>query len=470
VKNKALPIADCQLPIERRGDGEFRIPIGNWQSVIGNSSSPSAFTLLELLVVVIIIVVLACIVVPLVMRSHRTNHMLVEKFDFQAIDAALQAYHADFGDYPRNRVLPRWNTMRGGASSPPTPAPVFYSLAVALLGPGPGVTQTVNGDLQAGDGHDGLGFRCPSVPQVSGTAAATQGSAAMTMTIDSADNSRTAEFVRSFAGAGSANATLASVTLFPSDTQPFQETIGISRVSLTGDQLELTLKVAPSYPHDGRCEITVADGKVWGPYLAANAVKVSFVPSVDSYGAPFAEFGQPVLVDRWGQVIEYFPRYGAASNRTGDSTYPPDVSVQAGPLFGYSQPKSVDGVNGQNAMFDWRDGAPYFTISGQVGPAQSWPKPVSGGATNSLRPELAIEWMLGEPEAGGDFKNEIGAGQKLNFDGPYILISAGPEGPDRPLGGFCNFADWQNGDNPLPEKQLQQAFTASGNIYNFERP
>ena len=102
-------------------------------------------------------------------------------------------------------------------------------------------------------------------------------------------------------------------------------------------------------------------------------------------------------------------------------------------------------------MFDWRDGAPFFTVVGQTGPAQSWPNPANGAA-NNFRPELAIEWMLGP-----------------GFDGGYLLISVGPGGLERPNGGFCNFADPQGGNKPLPDNELQNAFADSSNMYNFDR-
>jgi hypothetical protein len=56
------------------------------------------------------------------------------------------------------------------------------------------------------------------------------------------------------------------------------------------------------------------------------------------------------------------------------------------------------------------------------------------------------------------------------------LISAGPDGPNRANGGYCNFVNPATGKvtdsngNPLTPAQLQQMFTASGNIYNFDRP
>jgi hypothetical protein len=337
--------------------------------------------------------------------------------------------------------------------------PLFYSLATALLGPGPAVTQTVHGELQMGDGNDGLGFRSQSITEFSGTAIADAGNARVSVTVDPAGVAAAAKFAANFVGPGNA-----SITLLSAAGQPFRESIGIRAVSLSGDQLQLTLMVAPSYSHNGRCEVSAADGKVWGPYLSPDAFKVAFVPSVDVYGYPFFGYGLPVLLDEWGQVIQYFPRYGPANNRTGDP------SVKAGPLYGESQPKSVDAISGQDAIWDWRDGAPFFTLIGQTGPAQDWPSPESA-RPGSFRPERVIDWMLGnEPDSAGNFSNEIGAGETLEYDGPYILISAGPDGPERPNGGFCNFPDpGSGGDHSFMQSGLQQTFLKSGNIYNFQR-
>jgi hypothetical protein len=59
----------------------------------------------------------------------------------------------------------------------------------------------------------------------------------------------------------------------------------------------------------------------------------------------------------------------------------------------------------------------------------------------------------------------IGPPDTLHFHGPFILISAGPDGQTRTNGGYCNLA-------PITTPSLtayQQAFQASGNIYNFDR-
>ena len=59
------------------------------------------FTLIELLVVMGIIVVLASLLIPMVMRSMRKGVAMKTAADLNTIAIALDAYKADFGDYPR---------------------------------------------------------------------------------------------------------------------------------------------------------------------------------------------------------------------------------------------------------------------------------------------------------------------------------------------------------------------------------
>ena len=65
------------------------------------SSKPNAFTLVELLVVIGIIVLLIGILLPAISRAMRAAHRTRIASDLNAISAALDAYKADFGDYPR---------------------------------------------------------------------------------------------------------------------------------------------------------------------------------------------------------------------------------------------------------------------------------------------------------------------------------------------------------------------------------
>lgn len=467
---------------------------GKDQVFLMNSRKPlarKAFTLVELLVVIGIIAILAGLLLPAVNHMRRSAQITGQKADFATISTALEAYRADFGDYPRNFVLPRWNTRQNLAQ---TPAPQFLSLATALLGPGPAITSA----SQVGDGSDGLGFRTEATV-IPGTVNLT--ATPQTFVPDTPFSPQANAFANSFV---SSSPPPASLILLPvPGTYVYQETIGINNalVATPGSPptLNLTLNIVPQSTTHTRALISIASGKVWGPYVSADTFKVAFIPG--NLGPPLTA-GQPVLLDRCGQVIQYFPRYGPASNRLNDSSmtpqFPTPASVQAGPLFGYSQPLSAEpgaGKFAENAIWDWRDGAPYFVGPPIPGPPPPgyWKNPVTGNSdlvqswrdptlpitsTNNIRLEWAIQWMLGDqPDpTSGYFKDAIISGEKLNWDGPFILISAGLDGPERPNthldwtgGGYCNFADPTTG-TPIPSNQLQQTFQASGNIYNFDRP
>jgi hypothetical protein len=227
--------------------------------------------------------------------------------------------------------------------------------------------------------------------------------------------------------------------------------------------------------------LKIATGKIWPSYLPADTFKIAFLPNTQVN----FQYGEPVLLDRWGQVIQYFPQYGPASNRTNDSMYPPynssgvNTAVTAGPLYGYSQPKSIDGTYGQNAMWDSRDGAPFFNTSSQV-VVQPWPAPqsITPAAAPYFDPSQAILWMLGNQTPNSTNTGFTGViappvssapADKLNYSGPYILISAGPDGPYRANGGFCNLLNPTSGQL-LGQNQWQSTFLSSGNIYNFDHP
>ena len=105
----------------------------------------------------------------------------------------------------------------------------------------------------------------------------------------------------------------------------------------------------------------------------------------------------------------------------------------------------------------------------------------SGNTPTCFIPDFTIQWMLGDqmaiPPATTNLDNVIKSPETLRFDGPYILISAGPDGPNRANGGYCNFVDPATGKlidpasgNILTPGQLLQMFISSGNVYNFDHP
>jgi prepilin-type N-terminal cleavage/methylation domain-containing protein len=117
TKNFTLP--KLVLPVSRRRGG---------------------FTLVELLVVIGIIVLLFSIGTPMIISARRNAERVRTQGDLNTIAMALDAYKADFKDYPRQDL----------ATGPARPV-----LAWALIGPWAAMPEGAN----PGDGADGPGFR-----------------------------------------------------------------------------------------------------------------------------------------------------------------------------------------------------------------------------------------------------------------------------------------------------------------------
>ena len=108
------------------------------------------FTLVELLIVLIVITVLASISLATLRKSMRYGQDSRVRADLNTISFALEAYRADFGDYPRPTDTDR-GTDRGARI-----------LAKALLGNGDMLTSLpspLNATLINADGANGPGFR-----------------------------------------------------------------------------------------------------------------------------------------------------------------------------------------------------------------------------------------------------------------------------------------------------------------------
>ncbi len=104
------------------------------------------FTLVEMLAVIGIIVLLVGILLPTIMSARRNAEKNAVRMELQTIALALDAYKADFGDYPR----------------PPNDKRKYRLLAWALIGPYDttgGPVDPLNSPKQLTDGADGPGFR-----------------------------------------------------------------------------------------------------------------------------------------------------------------------------------------------------------------------------------------------------------------------------------------------------------------------
>jgi prepilin-type N-terminal cleavage/methylation domain-containing protein len=107
----------------------------------------SGFTLVEMLAVIGIIVLLVGILLPTIMSARRNAERNAVRMELQTIALALEAYKADFGDYPR----------------PPNDKRKYRVLAWALIGPygttAGLATDPLNSSKPIVDGADGPGFR-----------------------------------------------------------------------------------------------------------------------------------------------------------------------------------------------------------------------------------------------------------------------------------------------------------------------
>ncbi|HEX4124342.1 MAG TPA: type II secretion system protein [Tepidisphaeraceae bacterium] len=119
----------------------------------GAQSRRRGFTLIELLVVIGIILILMGLLLPMLARSYRSARKARMQSDLGVIASALDAYRADFKDYPRTDPA---DTVWGTGGTYPNGKGTIRgacTLCWALLAPG-SATGTAGSD-----GADGNGFR-----------------------------------------------------------------------------------------------------------------------------------------------------------------------------------------------------------------------------------------------------------------------------------------------------------------------
>jgi len=89
--------------------------IRSWISISRNRKSPKAFTLVELLVVITIIAILAALVLNTAGFVQRKAARSRAESEIKALEAALESYKADMGDYPQtnNGLASTTNTQPG---------------------------------------------------------------------------------------------------------------------------------------------------------------------------------------------------------------------------------------------------------------------------------------------------------------------------------------------------------------------
>jgi type II secretory pathway pseudopilin PulG len=172
---------------------------------------------------------------------------------------------------------------------------------------------------------------------------------------------------------------------------------------------------------DGPGFRVVTNGKVYPPYLAADKFKVAVVIASDGRD----QRANWELLDIFGNPIAYLPKRGKG-------------------------PTLLNHVSGNaDALYDMWD-----LVALADGEDGAW------SSTDALRAKLMAQCVAAALGDGVDFNNQIGPGEALRHDGPFILISAGPDRyvvtkPDR--------------NRPLPPVAVEVKKFAADNVYNFDR-
>ncbi len=110
-----------RLVVSEKGDVEMKIITKGFLHKLG-------FTLVEMLMAIAIIAVLVSLIIPALSLVHKSADMVRQKSQFHSIGVGLEAFRADFGDYPESDETRR---PSGG------PADTYFGaqkLAEAMIG------------------------------------------------------------------------------------------------------------------------------------------------------------------------------------------------------------------------------------------------------------------------------------------------------------------------------------------------
>jgi prepilin-type N-terminal cleavage/methylation domain-containing protein len=125
------------------------------------------FTMIELMVVMGILIIIVGLVLPALLKSRKTGFVIRQKSDLALIETALEAYKADFGDYPRFADPASEVATAGNPGSGTwldySPSRGAQLLCFALISPGPESDPNHTGSytlaMPGEDGANGPGFR-----------------------------------------------------------------------------------------------------------------------------------------------------------------------------------------------------------------------------------------------------------------------------------------------------------------------
>lgn len=183
-------------------------------------------------------------------------------------------------------------------------------------------------------------------------------------------------------------------------------------------------------------------GKIYGPYLQSERFTIIWTASPP--GSSIATGSQyPELADHWGNPIQYFTPFNTLAMLSGIG--------HSYPLLGTAF--NIPGRPG--SIFDNRDSDGYGNLPPSTSPLRNF----IGDATTGTG--QAFLYMLGSYNpANNAVTNYIDLNatppESLRNFGPYVLISAGPDGL---------FTDLSN----VPLAQIPTVMSQADDVYNFDR-